>query len=111
MPTQAERNGDLTALGGPVIPSSINPTATALLNYYPAAECDRAAELQLREFSAHAGADRRGGSPHRSRRSPQKQSAYARFSRKNITEDYANPLLPDDSTACTTAACWFLTPT
>ena len=26
-----------------------------------------------------------------------KQSVYARFSRKNITEDYANPLLPNDS--------------
>ena len=25
-----------------------------------------------------------------------KQSAYARFSRKNITSDYANPLLPND---------------
>src|ERR1700684_4045092 len=36
VPTQAERNGDLTALGGPVIsPANINPTATALLNYYP----------------------------------------------------------------------------
>ena len=27
----------------------------------------------------------------------QKQTAYARFSRKNITEDYANPFLPNDS--------------
>ncbi len=36
VPTQAERNGDLTALGGAVIsPANINPTATALLNYYP----------------------------------------------------------------------------
>ena len=26
-----------------------------------------------------------------------KQSAYARFSRKNITEDAANPFLPNDS--------------
>ncbi len=36
VPTQAERNGDLSAIGGPVIaPGSINPTATALLSYYP----------------------------------------------------------------------------
>src|SRR5580693_1678385 len=36
VPTQAERNGDLTAIGGPLIsPSSINPSAKALLNYYP----------------------------------------------------------------------------
>jgi hypothetical protein len=36
VPTMAERNGDLTAIGGPLIsPSSINPSAKALLNYYP----------------------------------------------------------------------------
>jgi len=36
VPTLAERNGDLTALGGPIIPASqISPQARALLNLYP----------------------------------------------------------------------------
>src|ERR1700735_1248648 len=36
VPTEAERNGDLTALGGPVIPqNNISATAKALLAYYP----------------------------------------------------------------------------
>ena len=36
VPSDAERNGDLTALGGPVIPSSqIDPAAKALLNLFP----------------------------------------------------------------------------
>src|ERR1700744_3703724 len=36
VPTFADRNGDLTALGGPMIPqSNISATARALLNYYP----------------------------------------------------------------------------
>jgi hypothetical protein len=36
VPTDAERNGDLTALGGPVIPSAqIDPAAKALLNLFP----------------------------------------------------------------------------
>ncbi len=38
VPTDAERNGDLTALGGPIIPSSqIDPAAKALLNLFPQA--------------------------------------------------------------------------
>src|SRR6202453_607969 len=35
VPTQAERNGDLTALGVTTPITRINPTATALLSYYP----------------------------------------------------------------------------
>src|SRR6202011_638134 len=36
VPTEAERSGDLTALGSPVIaPASISTTAKALLAYYP----------------------------------------------------------------------------
>jgi hypothetical protein len=36
VPTLAERNGDLSAIGGPVIPpSQISPQARALLNLYP----------------------------------------------------------------------------
>lgn len=44
-----------------------------------------------------------------------KQSVYARFSRRNITEDYANPILPDDSDSVhnrslLVSQTWVLTP-
>jgi len=97
VPTQAERNGNLTALGGPVIsPGSINPTATALLNYYPLPNVTGQSNYNYENFQATPartdGADLRVD-----QNITVKQSLYARFSRKNITEDYANPLLPDDS--------------
>jgi hypothetical protein len=97
VPTQAERNGDLTALGGPVIsPASINPTATALLTYYPLPNVTGQSNYNYENFQSTPartdGADLRVDHTINS-----KQSIYARFSRKNITEDYANPLLPNDS--------------
>jgi Carboxypeptidase regulatory-like domain len=97
VPTQAERNGDLTALGGPVIPStSISPTAKALLAYYPLPNVAGQSNYNYETFqptpSRTDGADLRIDQTISS-----KQSGYARFSRKNITEDYPNPLLPDDS--------------
>ena len=97
VPTQAERDGDLTALGGPVIPSSsINPTAKALLAYYPLPNVTGQSNYNYETFQPTPartdGADIRIDQTISS-----KQSAYARFSRKNISEDYANPLLPDDS--------------
>jgi hypothetical protein len=95
VPTQAERNGNLTALGGPII-STINPTATALLNYYPLPNVAGEANYNYENFQSTPartdGADLRIDQTINT-----KQSVYARFSRKNITEDYANPLLPDDS--------------
>ncbi|MGA8273642.1 MAG: carboxypeptidase regulatory-like domain-containing protein, partial [Candidatus Sulfotelmatobacter sp.] len=97
VPTQAERNGDLTALGGPVIPqSSINPTATALLTYYPLPNVTGQSNYNYENFQSTPG--RTDGVDLRIDQTiSAKQSAYARFSRKNITADYANPLLPDDS--------------
>jgi hypothetical protein len=97
VPTLAERNGDLTALGGPVIaPKNINPTAKALLAYYPmpniAGQSNYNYETYVPTPARTDGADLRIDETITA-----KQSAYARFSRKNITEDYANPLLPDDS--------------
>jgi hypothetical protein len=97
VPTQAERNGDLSALGGPSIPTtSINPTATALLTYYPLPNVTGQSNYNYETFqptpSRTDGADIRIDQTISS-----KQSAYARFSRKNITEDYVNPLLPDDA--------------
>jgi hypothetical protein len=97
VPTQAERNGDLTALGGPVIPStSVNPTAQALVAYYPLPNVIGQSNYNYETFqpipSRTDGADIRIDQTISA-----KQSAYARFSRKNITQDYVNPLLPDDS--------------
>ena len=97
VPTQAERNGDLTALGGPVIsPGSINPTAKALLNYYPLPNVTGQSNYNYENFqSTPARTD--GADLRIDQTITPKQSVYARFSRKNITEDYANPLLPNDS--------------
>lgn len=97
VPTQAERNGDLTALGGPVImPGSINPTATALLEYYPLPNVAGQSNYNYETFQPTPG--RTDGADLRIDETISvKQSLYARFSRKNMTEDYANPLLPNDS--------------
>jgi hypothetical protein len=96
VPTAAERNGDLTALGGPVIPSAnISPTAAALLAYYPLPNVAGNSNYNYANFqptpSTTDGADLRID-----RTINAKQSVYARFSRKNISSAYANPFLPDD---------------
>ncbi|HXY06468.1 MAG TPA: TonB-dependent receptor [Terriglobales bacterium] len=97
VPTQAERSGDLTALGGPLIPSAnIRPTAKTLLAYYPLPNVAGHSNYNYETFqpipSRTDGADIRID-----QKISSKQSAYARFSRKNIAEDYPNPLLPNDS--------------
>jgi hypothetical protein len=115
VPTQAERNGDLSAMGGPEIPAgSINPTATALLNYYPLPNVTGQLNYNYENFQATPA--RTDGTDLRIDQTiTSKQSAYARFSRKNITEDYANPLLPDDSDSVHNRSLlvshtWVLTP-
>ena len=97
VPTQAERNGDLTALGGPTIPSSsINPTAAALLAYYPLPNVVGQPNYNYEIFQPTPS--RTDGEDVRLDQTiSTKQSAYARFSRKNVTSDYANPLLPNDT--------------
>ncbi|RXH54673.1 TonB-dependent receptor [Granulicella sibirica] len=97
VPTAAERGGDLSALGGPVIPaSSINATAAALLQYYPLPNVAGNAGYNYENFQSTPartdGADARLDQTINS-----KQSIYARVSRKNITADYPNPFLPNDS--------------
>jgi hypothetical protein len=115
VPTQAERNGVLTALGGPVIPAaSINPTATALLSYYPLPNVTGQANYNYENFQA-TPARTEGVDLRIDHTLNTKQSVYARFSRKNITEDYANPLLPDDSDSVHNRSLlvshtWVLTP-
>jgi Carboxypeptidase regulatory-like domain/TonB dependent receptor len=97
VPTQAERNGDLTALGGPVIPkANINLTAKALLTYYPLPNATGNSNFNYERFQSTPG--RTDGVDFRlDEMISTKQSAYARFSTKNITADYANPLLPNDT--------------
>jgi hypothetical protein len=114
VPTQAERNGDLSALGVTTPISNINPTAVALLSYYPLPNVTGQANYNYENFqstpSRTDGVDLRIDQTINS-----KQSAYARFSRKNITEDYANPFLPDDSDSVHNRSLlvshvWVLTP-
>ena len=96
VPNSRERNGDLTGLGGPVIPqSSVNPTATALLAYYPLPNVFGQSNYNYENFQA-TPARTDGADLRIDQNISSKQSTYARFSRKNITEDYANAFLPDD---------------
>ena len=97
VPTAAERNGDLSGFGSSVqiAPGAISPTAKALLNYYPLPNVAGQANFNYENFqstpSRTDGADVRVDQTITS-----KQSAYARFSRKNITSNYANAFLPND---------------
>jgi hypothetical protein len=96
VPTQAERNGDLSALGGPQIdPATISQTAKALLAYYPLPNVSGQSNYNYEHFqSTPARTD--GADIRIDQTIGNKQSLYARFSRKNITQNVANPLLPND---------------
>jgi hypothetical protein len=97
VPTAAERNGDLRGLGvnTQISASSINPTAKALLAYYPLPNVAGQSNFNYENFqSTPARTD--GADIRIDQTFNDKQSAYARFSRKNITSDFANPLLPND---------------
>jgi hypothetical protein len=118
VPSLADRMGDLSdqvVLGGPNGPScgssnavptgSINPTATALLAYIPkpnvatTLSCNNgvAANVAYNYENFQPIPSRTDGADLRVDQTiGSKQSIYARFSRKNITEDVANPFLPDD---------------
>jgi hypothetical protein len=97
VPSAADRTGDLTDIGGGVLsPSAINPTAKALLSYIPLPNANGGGVYNYENFqpipSRTDGADIRFDQTIGS-----KNSLYARFSRKNITQDVANPFLPDDA--------------
>jgi len=97
VPTVAERNGDLRGLGvnTQIAASSISPTAKALLAYYPLPNVTGQSNYNYENFqSTPARTD--GADIRIDHTFNDKQSAYARFSRKNITSDFANPLLPND---------------
>lgn len=103
VPTAAERNGNLTDIGGSVIPqTSINATAANLLKtYYPlpnvncvsqiTANCSFNYEALQPIPSSTNGIDGRVDQIINS-----KQQVYARFNWKNVTASTVNPLLPDD---------------
>jgi hypothetical protein len=97
VPSAADRTGNLTDIGGPVIaPTAINATAKNLLAYIPLPNTSGQSAYNYENFqpipSRTDGADLRIDQTIGSM-----QSLYARFSRKNITEDVANPFLPDDA--------------
>ena len=93
VPTEDERNGNLTAFGL-TNPIPVGPTAKALLSYIPLPNVS-GQPFNYENFQATPsrtdGADIRVDQTISS-----KQSAYARFSRKNITSQFANPFLPND---------------
>ena len=111
VPSQADRNGDLTDLTplcqstqtNPCTPSApliipqsqISATAKALLNYYPLPNVSGQSGYNYENFQSTPartdGADARLDQTFGS-----KNSAYARLSRKNITSEFANPFLPND---------------
>ena len=100
VPTAAERAGDLTALGGPVIPaSSINATAKALLAYYPLPNVN--GNGYDYQNLAPIPSNTNGWDLRVDETLSSKQSLYARFSWKNLTYSQggggltANQFLPN----------------
>ena len=100
VPSLADRAGNLADICGPNI-TNINPTAVALLAYLPkpnqnvALACGTSTAYNYENFQpipSHTdGTDLRIDQAIGSR-----NSAYARFSRKNINSSFANAFLPDD---------------
>jgi hypothetical protein len=100
VPTQAERNGDLTGFNTPgetpLAPiTAISPTAKALLTYIPLPNVTGQSGFNYENFQT-TPARTDGADVRIDQTISSKQSAYARFSRKNITSDFANPFLPND---------------
>jgi len=103
VPTEDERNGNLSGLldasgnPGPVIdPSKISETAKALLAYYPLPNVSGQSNYNYENFQS-TPASTNGADIRIDRTITDKQSVYARFSRKNISQDVANSLLPNDT--------------
>src|ERR1700678_4502280 len=101
VPTAADRSGNLSDIGGPTISSTqISQTAKALLAYYPlpnvAGPLNQTQAINYQNFQT-TPASTDGADVRVDQTISSKQSVYARFSRKNITTDFANLFLPDDS--------------
>jgi Carboxypeptidase regulatory-like domain len=96
VPSALDRQGNLSDIGGPTLAAGqISATAKAVLNYYPLPNVNGQSNYNYEAFqptpSRTDGADLR-----LDQTINQKQSIYARVSRKNITSDSVNPLLPND---------------
>ena len=103
VPTLNERNGNLTDIGGPVIPSSsIDATATTLLNsYYPLPNVNCVTQLTPNcSFNYEAlqpiPSDTNGFDGRIDQIINTKQQVYARFNWKNVMSNVVNPLLLND---------------
>lgn len=100
VPSAADRAGMLTDIGGPAtVPFSINPTAQALLkSYYPLPNIAGASGVGVPNYETFVAtpASTDGADLRIDQTIGSKQSLYARFSRKNISQQVVNPLLPND---------------
>ena len=85
----------MTALGISNPITNISPTATALLGYYPLPNSNTGGYNYENFQSTPARTD--GADARLDQVINAKQSIYVRLSRKNITQDFATPLLPNDS--------------
>jgi hypothetical protein len=100
VPTANDRVGNLSdasaARRSP--PSQISPTAKAVLGYIPLPNVVGVSDASTINYTNFQSTPARtdGADVRIDQTISSKQSAYARFSRKNITADYANPFLPDD---------------
>ena len=94
VPSVADRTGNLSDIGGPTIaPANISGTAKALLAYYPLPNVANQSGINYETFQP-TPARTDGADIRIDQTISAKQSAYARFSRKNISESVANFLLP-----------------
>ena len=99
VPTANDRAGNLSDIGGPQIASSqISGTAKAVLSYIPLPNVGEGTDASTINYTNFQSTPARtdGADVRIDQTISSNQSAYARFSRKNITADYANPFLPDD---------------
>jgi hypothetical protein len=98
VPTLLERQGDLTAMGGPVIPqSAINPTATTLLNnYYPLPNNNNLPGGLNYQALVPTPSSTNGFDGRIDQIISSKQQMFVRYNWKNMLVDVFNPLLPND---------------
>ncbi|MBB5062787.1 carboxypeptidase-like regulatory domain-containing protein [Granulicella mallensis] len=99
VPSLADRSGNLADISAKNVPSAlISPTAKALLTFYPLPNVPGnvpPGNVNYENFqSTPARTD--GADIRIDQTLTSKQSAYVRFSRKNITSDAANLFLPND---------------
>lgn len=98
VPNAAERSGDLSDMNGPVIaPEKITATSKALLQFLPLPNFAAGGTSFNYENFQPTPARTDGADARVDQTINSKQSIYARFSRKNITTETANPFLPNDS--------------